>query len=414
MWLSITPLLKATQGLRQDVFGRFQAGIWVATVIRLLTSASFSICFPFLALYLYQERGLSMTLVGVFFLVGGICSAATQMVGGMLADRFGRRRLLLGATGISMLLYCGLAALIGIFAPVWSILVIYIAGRSVLVTIRPVVSAVVADLSLHERLTESYGLLRVGGNVGFAAGPAVGGYMLAFLSYAWLFGVAALISVLTFCLILLFFRESFHGNTEQVDLRSTLSITTDRSFLMFTGLSLLVFLAMGQLGSTLSIFTIERIGFSTAQYGLLLTMNGLMIVFLQYPVARGVNHLARYRGLLLGSLLYAIGYLSLGWIESFDWALATIVVITAGEMVFSPLTLSVVAESSSRDWRGRYMGFFGLSQTLGMAFGPLVGGILLDIFPTEPLFVWGAISFVAFTAAVGFQRWGVTQRANEA
>jgi MFS family permease len=410
MGLSLMPLSKASAALRHNVIERFDIGIWIATVIRLLTSASFSICLPFLALYLHKERGISMTLVGIAFLVAGICSAATQMVGGMLADRLGRRRLLIGATGMGALLYCCLTLFIGISAPVWSIIVAYVAGRSMLRTIRPVVSAVVADLSPHDRLTESFGLLRVGGNVGFAAGPAVGGYLLTVLPYEWLFGVAALIGLIAFCLVLLFFKESFHGSTERVDLRSTLSVATDRRFLAFTGLSLLVFLHMGQLSSTLSVFTIEKLGFLTSQYGLLLTINGLLIVFFQYPIARGTNHLARYRGLLLGSLLYAIGYLTLGWVQSFNWALATILVVTAGEMVFAPLTLSVVAESSSSDWRGRYMGFFGLSQTLGIALGPLVGGILLDAFPTEPLFVWGIISSTGFLAALGFQKWGVARR----
>lgn len=258
---------------------------------------------------------------------------------------------------------------------------------------------------------EAYALLRVGGNAGFAAGPAIGGYLLLFLPYAWLFGVAASACALAFCLILLLLQESFHRAAEQVGFRSMFSVATNRIFLIFTGLSLLVFLMMGQLGSTLSVFTVDRMGFSTAQYGFLLTLNGLIVVLFQYPVARGVNRLAQSRGLILGSLLYGLGYLSLGWVGSFNWVLATIVVITAGEIVFSPITLSVVAELSPQDWRGRYMGFFGLSQTLGMSLGPLLGGVLLDTFPTDSRFIWGAIAFVAFVAAVGFQRWGVARRA---
>ena len=213
---------------------------------------------------------------------------------------------------------------------------------------------------------------------------------------------------------MLFLRKSFYGGVEQVGFGSTFSVATDRTFLIFTGLSLLVFLTMGQLGSTLSVFAVDRVGFSTAQYGLLLTMNGLMVVAFQYPVARGANRLARFKGLILGSLLYGFGYLSMGWVGSFGWALAAIAVITAGEIVFSPITLSVVAELSPEDWRGRYMGFFGLSQTLGISVGPLVGGVLLDVFPTDPRFIWGIISFVAFAAAVGFYWWGITRRASPA
>jgi len=189
------------------------------------------------------------------------------------------------------------------------------------------------------------------------------------------------------------------------------SVATNRVFLTFTGLNLLVFLTMGQLGSTLSVFTVDRMGFSTAQYGFLLTLNGLIVVFFQYPIARGVDRLVKSRGLILGSLLFGLGYLSLDWVGSFNWALAAIVVITAGEIVFSPLTLSVAAEPSPPDWRGRYMGFFGLSQTLGVSLGPLSGGVLLDTFPTDPRYIWGTITFVAFIAAVGFQRWGVAHRA---
>ncbi len=410
--LIINSFSRLNRGLRQDVFGRFKAGIWVVTALQLCTSASFSICLPFLALYLYQERGLSMTLVGIIFLISGLCAAVTQMVGGVLSDRFGRRLLLLASAGISIFSYSGLAVLIGVSAPVWAIVVAYVTGRSLLATMRPVYSAIVADLSPKEQLTEAYALLRVGGNAGFAAGPAVGGYLLLFLPYAWLFGVAALAAALAFCLILLFLRESFQGAAEQVGFRSMFSVATNRIFLIFTGLSLLVFLTMGQLSSTLSVFTVDRMGFSTAQYGFLLTLNGLIIVLFQYPVARGVNRFVQSSGLILGSLLFGLGYLSLGWVGSFNWALATMVVITAGEIVFSPLTLSVVAELSPADWRGRYMGFFGLSQTLGVSLGPLLGGVLLDTFPTDPRYIWGAIALVAFVAAVGFQRWGAARRAS--
>lgn len=383
------------------------------TVIQLFTTAGFSVCLPFLALYLHQERGLPMTLVGTMFLVAGLFSAGTQMVGGMLSDRFGRRRIVLGVTGVSIFFYSGLAASIGVEAPIWVIAVIYIIARSVLATIRPAISAMVADLAPKDRLTETYGLLRVGGNVGFAAGPAVGGYLMTFLPYAWLFGVTTFAWALAFLLTLFFLRESFQGATERVDIRSMLRVATNRTFLMFAGLVLLVFLTMGQLGSTLSVFAVDRIGFSTVQYGLLLTANGLMVVVFQYPVARWVDRLPRARGLILGSLLYGVGYLSIGWVGGFGWALAAIAVVTAGEIVFSPLTLAVVADLSPEEQRGRYMGFFGLSQTLGISFGPFLGGVLLDSFPTNPPLIWGMVALVAFIAAAGFYRWGATRGAGQ-
>ena len=106
-------VLKIIRIMKSSIIGRFETEIWIITVARTLTSTGFSICTPFISLYLYQERGISMTVIGLVFLASGLLSAATQFIAGMLIDRFGRRPLFLGATFSSVLLYAGLAVLIG-------------------------------------------------------------------------------------------------------------------------------------------------------------------------------------------------------------------------------------------------------------------------------------------------------------
>ena len=374
-------------------------------VIQFFTAIGFSICMPFLCLYLYQDRGLSMTAVGVIILGAGLCAAITQAFGGTLSDRFGRRPILLMAALGSVFLYSGLAVLIGISAPVWAIAVFYIAGRSMLITTRPVISAVVADYTSRARLTEAYGIVRIGANIGWAAGPAIGGYLATSLPYAWLFGVPVLTCGIVFSIVFFFLHEASQGVSRRVDFRSMLPTTADRPFLAFTLLSLLVFIVAGQLSSTLSIFTVDRLDFSTAQYGLLLTLNGLIVIFFQYPMTLALRRLAKFRALILGSLLYGFGYLSLGWITQFGWALGAMAIITTGEIINSPVTLAVIGELSPQDQRGRYMGIFGLSETIGIAIGPLLGGILLDAFPSDLRLVWAPIGLMAFVAAIGYYWW---------
>jgi predicted MFS family arabinose efflux permease len=395
---------KAKNPLR-NVFYRFEPEVWVVTVIQFFTVIGFSICMPFLSLYLYQDRGLSMTMVGLILLAGGLCSAICQAFGGALSDRFGRRPILLTATLVSIFLYSGLAVLIGISAPVWAIAIVYIAGRSMLITTRPVISAMVADFTSKEKLTEAYGVLRIGANIGWAAGPAIGGYLATFLPYAWLFGVPALTCGIVSLIVCFFVHESSYGVSKRVGFRSMLPTADDRAFMVFVGLSLLMFVVMGQMASTLSIFAVDRVGFSTAQYGLLLTLNGLIVIFFQYPMTLALRRLAKFRALILGSLLYAFGYLSLGWITQFGWALGAMAIITAGEIIHAPVTLAVIGELSPQDQRGRYMGLFGLSETIGIAMGPLLGGILLDAFPFELRLVWAPIALIALLAAMGYYWW---------
>ena len=371
----------------------------------LLGSAG-SIVFPFLALYLHNERGLSMSLVGTVFLIGGLSTGGTNLIGGMLSDRFGRRRLMLGVISTTVFTYGVMALLIGVSAPIWLIALVYIVARSIAGTINPTMGAMVADFAPQDRLAESYAVVRIGGNVGFAIGPAVGGFLVSFLSYSWLLIISAVMYLLIVVIVFFFIPESFAGSKERVDFRSTLAVANDRPFLIFTIFSILLLLCIAHLGSTLSIFTVDRLGFSTAQYGLLLTTNGIGVVLFQYPVTYWVNRLTKANGLILGSLLYVVGWASLGWVTGFGWAVLAIVVITAGEVTVAPLSSAVVAESAPPDKRGRYMGFFALSQTLGQSLSPLFGGVLLDLFTSEPRLLWGIIGSVGIIAAIGFHFWG--------
>jgi MFS family permease len=118
-----------------------------------------------------------------------------------------------------------------------------------------------------------------------------------------------------------------------------------------------------------------------------------------------LRRLAKFRALIIGSLLYGFGYLSLGWITQFGWALGAMAVITTGEIINSPVALAVIGELSPQDQRGRYMGLFGVSETIGMAMGPLLGGILLDAFPFDLKLVWAPIASIAFVAAMGYYWW---------
>jgi MFS family permease len=395
-----------TQRLNNNIFKRFPPGIWLMTLVDMFVTIGFSIALPFLALYLYNERGLPMSVVGVIFLVSGLCTAGTNMIGGMLSDRFGRRRLFIVITTVSIFAYAAVAVLIGISAPVWLIAVVYITARSIIGTINPTVMAIVADLAPKERLTETYAFIRVGGNIGFALGPALGGYLMTFLSYGWLLSISALTCLIVALLIIFFLRESFAGGGEKVDLRSTLAVARDHPFLVFIACSVLLVLSVAHLGSTLSVFAVDRMGFTTAQYGLLLTTNGIMVAVTQYPVAYVVSKFSKSTGLIMGSLFYVIGYLTLGWITSYRWAILSMIIITSGEVVFSPISSAVVAESAPSDKRGRYMGFFALSQTLGFSLSPLFGGVLLDIFPTNNMALWGIIASVGLVAGAGFWWWG--------
>lgn len=397
---------KIKEILSKDFFKRYDKGIWVITLVSLLNSAGFAICLPFLSLYLHQERELPMTAVGALILIGGLVASVGQMIGGALSDRYGRKPILVWMSLATVILYSLLAVAIQTTTPIWIIGAIYVGTRATLMAVRPSTSAVIADLAPRGKLTEAYGLLRVGANLGWAMGPAIGGFVLVSLQYSWLFAFAGLTGLCSLGLIWFLLKETHDGSYEKVTLKSIGKIASNKSFVAFTAITFLTLLVMGQMLSTLSIYTVDRVGFTAAQYGFLLTLNGIIVFTLQYPVARFLSGRSKYKILLTGSLLYAVGYLMFGWVGPYGLALFGITLVTIGEIISAPTAMAVVSEIAPRNQRGRYMGFYTLSETLGFSMGPLIGGVLLDTLVDAPVMMWGIIAIFGVISAAGYFIWG--------
>ena len=384
---------------------RFEPEIWAAVGIQGLGFIGYSTSFTYLPLYLYQERGIPMTLVGVIFLISGVLSAVFQVVGGITADRFGYRRMVILYKSAGLIASATLAVLIGVKAALWSIILLAILVPTLDGMAGPPILAIVAEASPKSRMTESYGLMAIAGNIDWAIGPLLGGYLLTFASYGWLFGIGTLLSASALIGVLFLPAGKRKGNSNRLSIHSLKSLITNKTLIVFSLLSLLLFLTMAQWGSTLSVFTVDRIGLSTKQYGLLMSISGILIVAFQYPISRRIDWLGTRTALILGSILYGAGFLSLTWVKAFNPAVISIVILVSGEMLFVPPAFALVGRISRPEDRGKNMGLYQLFNILGMSLGPLLGGFLLDTYPTTPLYLWGPISLCSFLAALGFAVW---------
>ena len=347
----------------------FSPGIWAAMGIQAIRSMGFSIAFTYLSLYLYQQRHISMTLVGLVILISGIISGVFQVIGGILADRFGLRRMFVIFQITETMMFAVLAVLIGMNAAVWLIFT-----ASALVSVAggmtaPTISALVADAAHEKHLNESYGLMAIGLNSGWAIGPIIGGFLLGHVSFAWVFGIGAVVQSLS--LIAAFYLpKDGRGKAAEFFSRNYLKqFLSDTTLIIFCVLCSLLFLEMANWGSTLSVFTVDRIGFSPAQYGLLLSISAVLIIIFQYPVSKQINWLGSRKALLLGSILYSLGFLSMSWVKSFIPAVGAIVILVIGEMLWVPTIHSAIGKMSKPEDIGKNMGILGLCATVGNSSG---------------------------------------------
>ncbi|HLB27606.1 MAG TPA: MFS transporter [Dehalococcoidales bacterium] len=402
-------LQTARNRISPPTFGR---GIWAVAAMYVAGNAGFATAYAYLSLYFYRERHMPMTLVGLIFLVNGIIGSASNIIGGITGDRFGYRKMISIYISAALFAAAGQAVLISMKAPVWSIVLLTIIARVLGSMAGPSFNAIIANISPKNRLTESYSLLAIAVSVGWAIGPLLGGWLLGLVSFGWLIALGAGMQAMQLIGLAFLPADAEKDKSERPAI-SLKSLLDNKALIIFSLLNVLFFLTTAQWGSTLSVFTVDRIGFSTKQYGLLLSISSVMVIIFQFAVSKRIQAGNMRRVLVLACLIYAAGFLSFGWVRAFAPAIITVIIIVTAEMLFMPTALSIVGRISRPEDRGKSMGIYGLCQGLGFSLGPLLGGFLLDKYPASPLYVWGPISLCPLIAAIGFALWRAKEQSNE-
>jgi MFS family permease len=384
-------------------FSGYDRRVWVLFYGRIIASTGFSVVMPFLALYLNQGLGVSMTLVGLVLLISSSVGAVGQLVGGELADRIGRKPVMYISL-YSRALVMGIIALAVSQAVGYETITLLITMTSFLGSMyEPATNALIADVVEPAKRLEAYGLLRIGGNLGWSIGPALGGIM-AVMGFPFLFIVAGLATSIVASIILVFVTESMrpgerHDHFRIADLAR---LRKDVAFLGFCIVSVFLFMNFGQMSSTMEIYSINTVGISATEVGYLFAENGLMVVFLQFPIARYISRFRTTSVIAAGAFMYALGYFLIAFSADFTWLFGCMFIITMGEMVVSPSTMNLTAKLSPEHERGRYMGIFGLFTSIGSSFGPFVGGVLMDWSGQNHILLWSGVAVFGIMAGTGY------------
>lgn len=381
---------------------RFDRRLWILFLGRWTTSMGHSISFPFFAIYFHTVLGVSMTAIGTIIFVSGLMGAFGKFFGGTLADRFGRKKVMCCALLGRSIATIGMGYLAFQPDPQWMPMAgLFIAGTWFGFLFDPACHAMVADLSDPRLRIQGYSLLRIGGNLGFAIGGVVGG-LIGAQSFSAMFFTTSGVTFLAFLLMTVFVAESMSFSPLRPSMGLDLSCLRTPGFLVLCLANLMIHIVMAQLAAPLSVYGKEHLGLSTQQAGLIFTINGMMIVLFQYPIARWISGMRLTTALVAGSLLYAVGYSSAGLAGGF-WTLAMcVVILTCGELLVAPSTLSLAANLSPSDQRGRYLGVQGFFEMIGRCLGPLLGGLALDYFADAPGNHWMIVGAIGILSACIF------------
>lgn len=374
-----------------DDLKRFPRVFKVLVASALIENMAFGLIIPFLAIYITKDLQLEDWKAGVVLAGYMVSGVPSMIVGGMLADKIGRRPVLLASLGLM-----SITILMYFFAYDFVTLLILVMADSFVGSMyMPAANAMIADVIKPLDRPRAYSALRVAWNVGVVFGPVMGLVLVAIYPIKVLFVFGALILAVAFFLNLAYIRETRPEKLESVRItfRSVLSVSRDKAFLLLCALSAMFWFFFAQWISVLPVYATESLGISPSEWALTFALSAVMIVSLQLWVTSHVVRFRRSLVLALGQIIAALGF-ALIFLATDIYTLAgCIVVITIGEIFYMSILSAVIADMAPEVKRGLYMGFSGLVQQLGSGLGFLFGmtlyGMLVDT--TVIWLIFGAI-----------------------
>jgi predicted MFS family arabinose efflux permease len=366
-------LLRAYVGSFKDL----RREVWLLAFITLINRAG-TMVIPFLSLYLTENRGFSLEDVGWILTFFGLGSVVGSWIGGKLVDRIGHYKtmaLSLLTSGVFFIFLQFPTSFWGICTGIFLVMVLADAFR-------PAVFVAINAYSKPQNRTRSVTLIRLAINLGFSAGPAVGGLIISSAGYSGLFWVDGITCMLAGILLLklLHPKKAIANPTEILNLPK--SIMKDRPYLFFIGALILFGFVFLQFFSTMPLFY-ARVHFLTEfQIGLLLGLNGFLIFLFEMPLIKYLE--AKNRSPLIhvitGTILVGISFLLINLTGWTGILVVSMVFLVIGEMIAFPFSNSFALKRAEGGKQGSYMALYSIAFSIGHIFGHNSGMQLINSF----------------------------------
>ncbi|WP_249310412.1 MFS transporter [Bacillus sp. FJAT-49736] len=331
---------------------------------------------PFLALYLSHSEGIHPVIIGIIVGIGPLSGTVGGFIGGHLSDRFGRKVIMLSAVFIWACVFIGFS-----FArdPLAFFLLNALNGicRSFF---EPTSQALMADLTEPEKRLRVFSLRYTAINIGAAIGPLLGAYF-GVVSSTITFLITGSFYLMYGTLLAILLGKYKVKLNQQVKKVSTMKaafniIKLDSSLRYFIIGGILVNIGYSQIDSSLPQHLGGIVENGAILFSLLLSINAVTVVLLQIPLSHLVEKWRVLHVMMLGSFFFVLGFLIMGFVDSWIGFIVSMVVLTIGEIFLFPSTSVFIDQIAKEELRGTY---FGAAQfrSIGNSVGPVMGGWIL-------------------------------------
>lgn len=349
----------------RDAFSGLSKSVWLLSLIMFINRVG-AMVVPFLTLYLTKELGFSLPEAGRVMGAYGVGSIAGAYFGGVLTDRYGFYHIQLFSLLGSVVFLIMLTFLTNLYVIMGNVFLLSLVADS----LRPANAVAIDTYSKPENKTRSFSLMRFAVNVGFAIGPAMGGIVAQYFGFKWIFIISAVACLLAASILyfVLPYDPAHKPAKVEENISRGLSAYRDYSYIKFILLTSIWAMLFFQLFTSVPVFWSQDFSFSEGLIGKLLGLNGLIIVAIEMPIIRRLEHITQYMKMIaLGSVMLIGGFLILGLGKGLVlFGVLYVVLISFAELFAMPFMINYVVTRPAPDRRGQYMALY--SMAYGMAF----------------------------------------------
>lgn len=405
-------------GVRQTL----APAVWRVGTVLGLAQFGFAVVLPLLPLYLTEHLGASVRLVGVVVATFALVETVFKTAWGGLADRLGRKSVMVGGLVLSSL---APALMVVLQVPALFVPLRLVDGLGS-AALWPAAAAAIADATPPQHRATGMAALNLCFLTGLAFGPSAGLFVAGLAGDVRAGFVLASLLLLTAAGLAVWTFPAERPGTPPVPWHGYHSpvrpgelqrlVTANRVDPLLAALYLVAFVQMlgaGLLVPIAAIYAKRVVGLSEHAIGVVFLALVLAVAVVTVPAGRAADRLGKSRMVLLGMVLAAAGM----WVIPFAtrlWELSAAGVLLGMSYAASaPAWLALISELAPPERVGLAVGASETVQALGLVVGPLLGGLLWDAAGPRAPFVASAavLTLGTLIATVAVRRHDVLVRA---
>ena len=390
-----------------NTFKGLSTEVWWLALITLINRAG-TMVIPFLSLYLTKNLHFSLGEVGWIMSAFGGGSVVGSWLGGKLTDKIGYYKVMIFSLVLSGFLFIALQFLTTFSSIALGVFILMIAAD----LFRPAMFVALSAYSKPENKVRSVTLIRLAINLGFSAGPAIGGLIIVTLSYGGLFWVDGITCFLAGLLLLNVLHPKKAKIADEIIVKNPKSAYNDVNYIIFLFAMLLFGIAFLQYFSTVPLFYKEAYNLSEFQIGLLMGMNGFVIFALEMPLVKYLEKsLYSKTGLVVfGAILTAVSFI---FLNISGWAGVLVIgmlFMTIGEMIAFPFSNAFALERAKKGNQGEYMALYSISFSIAHIIAHNSGMHLIAKYGYKITWITTTMVMVACIALLYYLKWRMIQQ----